>query len=64
MPGNYVIKRTSDGKYVARIGSEHSYTTDRLKAAEFNSAEAARNNACGNESVWREPHPVLISSQG
>jgi len=52
----YVIKRTSDGKYVARPGSERSYTSDRQQAAEYSTEAEARRNACGNESIWFTPN--------
>lgn len=51
----YVIKRSGDGKYVAKPGSRKSYTTKLEKAQTFVTEQAARASACGNEyviNVW------------
>lgn len=58
----YVIKRTRDGMYVARPGSQRSYTPDRQQAWELTSREEAQRNACDNESIWFE-HPASSSRQ-
>ena len=56
----YLIKRTSDGKWVARPGSRRSYTSDQENAAEF-TREEAQCAACGNESIWYVvSKPVLV----
>lgn len=47
----WVIIRMSDGKYVARSGSEHSYTEKLEEAATFNMSLEAKNNSCNNEFV-------------
>lgn len=47
----YVIKRLSDGKYVARSGSEHSYTSNLQHAQVYMTLEEARRNVCGNETI-------------
>lgn len=55
----YVLKRHEDGRYVAdmrrsRTGS--SYTRSLEAAKKYRDAEAARGDACGNES------PVSVES--
>ena len=52
----FVIVRHSDGDrfdghYVAMDGSQHSYTKRLEEAKVFNTREAAKREACGNESV-------------
>jgi len=52
----YILRR-ADGKYVARPGSEHSYTTDLTKALIFTTREAAEADRCvGNELVVAVDH--------
>lgn len=47
----YVLRR-SDGKFVARPGSQHSYTDDITKAQFFAEKEESEQNRCPeNESV-------------
>lgn len=48
---NYILKRHSDGRYVARSGSTSSYTKDLREARRFPTREAAAAEACDNESV-------------
>jgi len=49
----YLIKQTSSGKWVARPGSEHSYTNDRSQAQTFTTAQEAQLEACKeDESIW------------
>lgn len=45
----YVIRRISDGKFVARPGSGHSYTQFLQKAMTYPTRESAEGNACENE---------------
>lgn len=42
----YVLVRHSDGKYVARSGSEQSYTKRLEDARKFSSREAAEADRC------------------
>jgi len=42
----YVIRRTSDGKFVAIPGSKNSYTTSIRKARVFTTRESAENSRC------------------
>ncbi len=48
----FVLKRVEDGKYVARPGSEHSYTKRLEKARVFEDRASAEADACGNERVY------------
>jgi hypothetical protein len=45
----YVLKRDSDGFYVATPGSVHSYTSKLEHARTFTTREEAQQDACGNE---------------
>ena len=47
----YVIKNLDNGKYVARTGLNHSYTTKLSEIQLFSNNEAARRERCGNEVV-------------
>ena len=52
----FVLVRHSDGSkydgfYVARPGSQHSYTKKLEEANTFPTREAANGQKCGNESV-------------
>jgi hypothetical protein len=47
----YVIKNLDNGKYVARKGLKHSYTTKLSEIRFFINKEAARQERCGNEIV-------------
>jgi hypothetical protein len=47
----YVIKNLDNGKYVARTGFKHSYTTKLSKIRFFINNEAAQRERCGNEVV-------------
>ncbi len=47
----YVIKRNSDGRYVAAPGSLHSYTKKLEDAQAFSTRGEANRNKCGNETV-------------
>lgn len=47
----YVLRRDSDGRYVAKSGSEHSYTWRLEEADVFSTREAAATAKCGNEYV-------------
>jgi hypothetical protein len=47
----YVIRNQATGKWVARFGSERSYTMKLEKAQTFNSRESAQVHCCGNEQV-------------
>lgn len=46
----FIIRR-EDGKYVARPGSEHSYTSKLEDARVFRTREEADRDCCGNEQV-------------
>ena len=46
-----VIARNEDGKYVAKPGSEHSYTRSLANAQKFDSEEEASRAKCGNETI-------------
>jgi hypothetical protein len=52
----YVIKNLDSGKYVARKGLQHSYTTKLSEVRLFINNEAAQRERCGNEVV-EELHP-------
>jgi hypothetical protein len=45
------LKRVEDGRYVARPGSEHSYTNRLERAKIFPSWERAYDAKCDNERV-------------
>ena len=47
----YIIRNNDTGKYVARPGSEHSYTAKLEHARTFPTRAIAQTDACGNESV-------------
>ena len=47
----YVLKRHEDDKYVAKPGSEKSYTRSLQAAQKFDSKEQADAQKCGNESA-------------
>lgn len=47
---SYVLVRKEDGKFVARPGAARSYTTSLASARIFQSLEAAKRDACGNET--------------
>ena len=48
---SYVIKRTSDGQYVAKPGRESSYTSSLRWAQKFSTRDAAAGAKCDNEYV-------------
>lgn len=48
----FVIQNDETGKLVAASGYEHSYTTFLQMARTFSTREAARKEACGNETVY------------
>lgn len=53
-PANgHVIKSNETGKYVARSGSERSYTRRLEEARIFKSREEAKAECCGNERIIR-----------
>lgn len=62
----YTIKRTKDGMYVAKPGSERSYTNDRNQAHEFATAQEAQGEAClEGESIWYDSGaPRLVFERG
>lgn len=43
---SYVLIRSSDGKMVAKSGSENSYTTNIFNAQLFETEKQAINNSC------------------
>lgn len=45
----YVIRRASDGKYLAVQGMKHSYTRNVADARLFNDYAAAVEDCCSNE---------------
>jgi hypothetical protein len=47
----YVIKNLDNGKYVARKGLQHSYTTKLTEIRFFINNEAAQPERCDNEIV-------------
>jgi hypothetical protein len=47
----YVIQNVDTGKWVARFGSERSYTNSLQKAQTFPTREAAQPQCCGNERI-------------
>jgi hypothetical protein len=47
----YVIKNLDNGKYVARQGLAHSYTTKLCEIRFFINNEAAQRERCSNEIV-------------
>lgn len=54
----YVIVR-EDGKYVARPGSEHSYTSKLESAAIFRTREQAELNRCPENEHIRSVSEIL-----
>lgn len=51
--GMWVLKRISDGVYVAPSGSDKSYTRYLQKAATYKTRELAIGDSCGNEMAVR-----------
>jgi hypothetical protein len=47
----YVLKNLDNGKYVARKGLQHSYTTKLSEIRFFSNNEAAQRERSGNEIV-------------
>lgn len=47
----YVIRRSSDNKYVAMPGSKHAYTRSFDRAQKFTFKSDAERAKCGNEYV-------------
>lgn len=47
----FVLRRTEDGKYVARPGSRRSYVVNLQSARVFPTREAAEAGKCGNEVI-------------
>jgi hypothetical protein len=45
----YVLRRSEDGKFVAKPGNIHSYTQFLQCAQVFPTKDAAEDHACGNE---------------
>ena len=50
----YIIQNMDTRKYVARSGSEHSYTKYLQEARTYADRESAKRDCCGNE------HPLSI----
>ena len=46
-----VIRRMTDGKYVAKPGSKNAYTRNLQNARQYATYEAAAKDCCGDESV-------------
>lgn len=46
----YILRNNDTGEYAASIGSEKTYTTRASKARRFASYEAAKSEACENET--------------
>jgi hypothetical protein len=47
----YIIKNLDNGKYVARKGLQHSYSTKLSEIRFFINNEPAQRESCGNEIV-------------
>lgn len=47
----YLLKRVSDGKFVAKDGSISSYTMDITNVKIFPTREAAERNRCGENEI-------------
>lgn len=47
----FVLRRTSDQKFVAPAGSLHSYTRALRGARVFDTREEAEGHRCGNEYI-------------
>jgi len=47
----FVIKNMNTGRFVARPGSEYSYTILSTQARMFRTKEEAQEHCCGNEKV-------------
>lgn len=45
----WVLRRDSDGRFVAPAGSAHSYVWNLQDARTFPTLEAAEHDKCGNE---------------
>jgi hypothetical protein len=58
----YVIVRTDDGKFVARPGSEKSYTRKLQNARTFRTREAAELDRCLGNEVIRSIEEVIGGS--
>lgn len=48
------MRRNDDGRFVARLGLEHSYTRQTHEIRVWSTKEDAMREACGNE------HPVEL----
>jgi hypothetical protein len=58
----HVIKSNATGKYVARPGSEKSYTTKLEDAAIFDSRASANKHTCENEIIIDVRSILLVNS--
>lgn len=47
----YVIQNCDDAKFVARPGSQHSYTNRLQDARVFQTRDDAERERCGNETI-------------
>lgn len=51
----YLIYNNTNKCYVAKPGSQISFTRSLNRARKYHSIEAARADCCGNESIVRMP---------
>ena len=59
---HYLIRNTETGKYVARMGLEHSYTARHDELRIYPSHEAAEADRCpGNEVVEPIVRPEILA---
>lgn len=56
----FVLKNTDHGKYVARPGSEHSYTHKLEEAQIFAKREHAENHRCRDSEIVVELDTLLL----
>lgn len=63
MTAPWVLIDTETGRYVARPGSEHSYTRRLEEAQTFMTRDVAVSNACGNERP-ENVHNILTPGAG
>lgn len=47
----YVLRRSDDGAFVARLGLKSSYTKNLIDARKFATCEQAESERCGNETI-------------
>lgn len=60
---HYIIYNRTNKCYVAKLGSQTSFTRSIFRARKYSSLDAARADCCGNESVLRMPYQDELNYQ-